>query len=159
MTLKDTLNLPDASASIPMKADLAQREPAMQQHWDEIGVYNLIQESRKDSEPFVLHDGPPYTNGPIHVGTATNKILKDFVVKSQTMMGKRAPYVPGFDNHGLPIELAVQKKLADKGIKDPDVVTLLDACRDHARHFIDEQTTQFKRMGVFGEWDRPYSPM
>src|SRR5690606_9201711 len=102
--------LPDPEFSIPMKANLAQREPEMQKHWDEIGIYQLIQDIRKDAPTYVLHDGPPYTNGPINLGTAMNKILKDFVLKSQTMMGKRAPYVPGYDNHGLPIEQAVMKK-------------------------------------------------
>ena len=142
MNLKDTLNLPDPEFSIPMKADLAQREPIMQKTWSEMGIYERIQESRAGAPPFTLHDGPPYTNGPIHVGTALNKILKDFVVKSRTMMGHRAPDVPGYDNHGLPIEQAVMKKFAE-----------------HAEHFIDVQTQQFSLLGVFGMWDRPYTSM
>jgi isoleucyl-tRNA synthetase len=156
--LKETLNLPDKDFTIPMRADLAKREPGMQEKWDSIGIYERIQEHRKDADTFVLHDGPPYTNGPIHIGTALNKILKDFVTKSQTVMGKRAPYVPGYDNHGLPIELAVAKKFEEKGER-PDIITFRRACRAHAEHFIDIQTEQFKRLGVFGMWDRPYVSM
>ena len=158
MNLKSTLNLPDPEFSIPMKANLAQREPEMQKQWAEMGIYQLIQDIRKDAPTYVLHDGPPYTNGPIHVGTALNKILKDFVVKSQTMMGKRAPYVPGYDNHGLPIEQAVMKKFKEKKL-DPNIVELRKACREHAEHFIAVQTEQFQRLGVFGMWDRPYTSM
>jgi len=108
MDLRQTLNLPDPAFTIPMKADLPRLEPTIQAKWDEDQIYHAIQASRKDAESFVLHDGPPYTNSPIHIGTAMNKILKDFVVKSHTMMGFRAPYVPGFDNHGLPIEQALR---------------------------------------------------
>lgn len=158
MNLKDTLNLPNPDFSIPMKAGLPQLEQKLQAKWDEIGIYQLIQNSRKDAPAYTLHDGPPYTNGPIHVGTALNKILKDFVVKSQTMMGKRAPYVPGYDNHGLPIEQAVMKKFKDKKI-EPTIVELRQACREHAEHYIGVQTEQFKRLGVFGMWDKPYTSM
>ncbi|MEX2243735.1 MAG: isoleucine--tRNA ligase [Fimbriimonadaceae bacterium] len=159
MNLKDTLNLPDPEFTIPMRANLAQLEPEIQAKWAQMGVYEAIQESRKDAkQSFVLHDGPPYTNGPIHIGTALNKILKDFVVKSQTLMGKRAPYVPGYDSHGLPIELAVQAKLAEQKIT-PSVVELRAACRAHAEHFIEVQTKQFQRLGVFGMWDKPYVSM
>ena len=104
MDLKQTLNLPDPDFTIPMKANLPTMEPEMLARWDEQGIYGVIQSSRQGATPFLLHDGPPYTNSPIHIGTALNKILKDFVVKSHTMMGHRAPYVPGYDNHGLPIE-------------------------------------------------------
>ena len=158
MDLRQTLNLPDPAFTIPMKADLPRLEPTIQAKWDEDQIYHAIQASRKDAESFVLHDGPPYTNSPIHIGTAMNKILKDFVVKSHTMMGFRAPYVPGFDNHGLPIEQAVLKKFADKKIT-PSVVELRRACREHAAEYIDVQTTQFKRLGVFGLWERPYATM
>ena len=158
MNLKDTLNLPDADFTIPMKAGLPQLEPQIQAKWAEMDVYRAIQEQRKDAPTFVFHDGPPYTNGPIHIGTALNKILKDFVVKSQTLMGKRAPYVPGFDNHGLPIEQAVMKKFAEKKIT-PSVVELRRACREHAEHYIGVQTEQFQRLGVFGLWDKPYTSM
>src|SRR5579862_4784133 len=110
MDLKASLNLPDPNFTIPMKADLMKAEPAMLAAWEAAGLYHRIQEARVGAPTFVLHDGPPYTNSPIHLGTALNKILKDFVVKSRTMMGYRSPYVPGYDNHGLPIEIAVQKK-------------------------------------------------
>ncbi|HXH62094.1 MAG TPA: isoleucine--tRNA ligase [Fimbriimonadaceae bacterium] len=159
MSLKDTLNLPDKDFTIPMRANLPQLEPKIQAKWEETGLYEAIQGARKDAkESFVLHDGPPYTNGPIHIGTALNKILKDFVVKSQTVMGKRAPYVPGYDNHGLPIEQAVLKKFHEQK-KEPDVVELRKACREHAEHYLEIQTKQFERLGVLGMWDRPYTSM
>lgn len=158
MNLKDTLNLPDAEFTIPMKADLATREPGIQKIWDEEGIYHQILASRKGAPSFVLHDGPPYTNGPIHIGTGFNKILKDFVVKSHSLMGFRAPYVPGFDNHGLPIEQAVLKKFADKKIT-PSLLELRKACREHAEHYISVQSEQFRRLGVFGLWEKPYTSM
>ncbi|MBV6458136.1 MAG: Isoleucine--tRNA ligase [Fimbriimonadaceae bacterium] len=158
MDLKATLNLPDAEFTIPMKADLAIREPQIQAEWAKRRLYHEIQESRRGRPAFVLHDGPPYTNSPIHLGTAMNKLLKDFVVKSRTMMGFRAPYVPGYDNHGLPIEQAVAKKLAEKKIT-PDVITLRKACREHAAEYIEIQTRQFQRLGVFGLWEKPYTTM
>lgn len=158
MNLKETLNLPDADFTIPMKAGLPQMEPSIQKIWDDMDVYRAIQKDRADAPTFVFHDGPPYTNGPIHIGTALNKILKDFVVKSQTLLGRRAPYVPGFDNHGLPIEQAVMKKFAEKKVT-PTVVELRRACREHAEHYIGVQTDQFKRLGVFGTWDKPYTSM
>lgn len=158
MDLRSTLNLPDAEFTIPMKADLSGLEPRIQAEWDAQSIYHTIQDARKDAEPFVLHDGPPYTNSPIHLGTALNKILKDFVVKSRTMMGHRSPYVPGFDNHGLPIEQTVLKAFAERKER-PDVVTLRKACREHARRYIDIQTAQFKRLGIFGFWERPYTTM
>src|SRR2546423_377899 len=116
MDLRSTLNLPDAEFTIPMKANLPSLEPEIQAKWEAERIYHLLQETRKDAPSFVLHDGPPYTNSPVHIGTALNKILKDFVVKSRTMMGYRAPYVPGYDNHGLPIEQAVMKKFHEKKI-------------------------------------------
>ena len=141
-----------------MKADLPKLEPAIQAAWESEAIYHRIQEYRKDAPAFVLHDGPPYTNSPIHLGTALNKILKDLVVKSRTMMGFRAPYVPGFDNHGLPIEHAVMKKFAAQKIK-PSVVELRQACRAHAAEYIGIQTGQFKRLGIFGLWENPYATM
>lgn len=158
MDLKSTLLLPDADATIPMKANLPQLEPSIQAIWNEKHLYNHIQSKRHDAPTFVLHDGPPYTNSGIHLGTALNKILKDFVVKSRTMMGYRAPYVPGFDNHGLPIEQAVQKKFAEKK-QTPTVVELVKACREHAQGYIQVQTDQFKRLGVHGQWELPYRTM
>jgi isoleucyl-tRNA synthetase len=158
MDLRATLNLPDADFTIPMKADLGKREPEIQAQWDAQQIYHRIQESRKDAPSFVLHDGPPYTNSPIHTGTAMNKILKDFVVKSRTLMGFRAPYVPGYDNHGLPIEQTVMRQFHERK-ETPDVVTLRKACREHAAKYIDVQNRQFKRLGVFGLWERPYATM
>ncbi len=158
MDLRNTLNLPDAESTIPMKANLPVLEPAIQSIWNQGSIYHQIQEARKDAPTFVLHDGPPYTNSPIHIGTALNKILKDFVTKSRTMMGFRCPYVPGFDNHGLPIEQTVMKKFQEKKIT-PTVVELRRACREHASEFVGVQTEQFKRLGVFGLWEDPYRTM
>lgn len=158
MDLRSTLNLPDADFTIPMKADLTHLEPAIQAEWEAASIYHRIQEERKDAPTFVLHDGPPYTNSPIHIGTALNKVLKDFVVKTKTMAGYRAPYVPGYDNHGLPIEQAVMRDFHERGVK-PDIVELRKACRAHAAKFIEVQTRQFQRLGVFGLWERPYLTM
>ena len=158
MDYKSTLNLPDPEFAIPMKADLAKREPEIQARWEAEKTYHKVMEARALAPSFVLHDGPPYTNSPIHIGTALNKILKDFVVKSRTMMGFRAPYVPGFDNHGLPIEQAVMKKFQEQKIT-PTVVELRKACRAHSLEYIKIQTEQFRRMGVLGLWERPYTTM
>ncbi len=133
-------------------------EPSIQSIWEKGGIYHQIQAARKDAPVYVLHDGPPYTNSPIHLGTALNKILKDFVLKSRTMMGMRCPYVPGYDNHGLPIEQTVMKKFQEKKIT-PSVIELRKACREHAREYIEVQTKQFKRLGVFGLWEDPYYTM
>ena len=149
---KDTLNLP--RTDFPMKANLAQREPELLKRWEETGVYRQIQRSREKAELFVLHDGPPFANGDVHMGTALNKILKDFVVKSQTMLGKRAPYVPGWDCHGLPIEYKVVKESRDLA-----PLEVRKRCEAFARKFIDLQRQQFKRLGVFGDWDHPYLTM
>jgi isoleucyl-tRNA synthetase len=149
---KDTLNLP--RTDFPMKANLAQREPELLKRWDETRVYQQIQRSREKAELFVLHDGPPFANGDVHMGTALNKILKDFVVKSQTMLGKRAPYVPGWDCHGLPIEYKVVKESRDLA-----PLEVRKRCEAFARKFIDLQRQQFKRLGVFGDWDQPYLTM
>lgn len=158
MDFKQTLNLPDPDFTIPMKANLPTQEPAIQARWNEQEIYHRIQEARKDAPTYVLHDGPPYTNGPIHLGTALNKIVKDFVLKSRNLLGYRVPYVPGYDNHGLPIEQAVAKKFAAKK-ETPDVVTFRQACRAHAGQFIGQQTEQFKRLGIFGLWEKPYTTM
>ncbi|MCE9559178.1 MAG: isoleucine--tRNA ligase, partial [Armatimonadetes bacterium] len=158
MDFKPTLNLPDPEFTIAMKADLATREPLFQAKWDEMGIYQAIQDSRAGAPVFTLHDGPPYTNSPIHIGTALNKILKDFVVKSKTLAGFQAPYIPGYDNHGLPIEQTVMRAFHEQKIQ-PDIPTLRQACREHAAKYIDVQTTQFKRLGIFGMWDKPYTTM
>src|SRR5215471_5234933 len=149
---KGTLNLP--RTDFPMKANLAAREPEMLRAWEETRLYQQIQKSREGRELFVLHDGPPFANGDVHMGTALNKILKDFVVKSQTMLGKRAPYVPGWDCHGLPIEYKVVKES-----RELSPLEIRKKCEAFARKFIDIQRGQFKRLGVFGDWEHPYLTM
>src|SRR6266481_5751116 len=149
---KDTLNLP--RTEFPMKANLATREPEMLRAWEEIRLYQQIQKSSEGRELFVLHDGPPFANGDVHMGTALNKILKDFVVKSQTMLGKRSPYVPGWDCHGLPIEYKVVKE--SRGLSPLDI---RKRCEAFARKFVNIQREQFKRLGVFGDWENPYLTM
>lgn len=149
---KETLNLP--RTDFPMKANLAAREPEMLRTWEEKRLYQEIQKSRQGRELFVLHDGPPFANGDVHMGTALNKILKDFVVKSQTMLGKRAPYVPGWDCHGLPIEYKVVKES-----RELSPLEVRKKCEAFARKFIDIQRDQFKRLGVFGDWEHPYLTM
>src|ERR1700704_4502703 len=149
---KDTLNLP--RTDFPMKANLTAREPELLKMWQEARLYEQIQKSRKDRELFVLHDGPPFANGDVHMGTALNKILKDLVVKSQTMLGRRAPYVPGWDCHGLPIEYKVVKES-----RELSPLEVRKKCEAFARKFIDIQREQFKRLGVFGDWEHPYLTM
>jgi isoleucyl-tRNA synthetase len=153
---KDTINLPQTD--FPMKADLAQREPAQLQRWAEQGIYQRIREASAGREPFRFHDGPPYANGAIHLGHAVNKILKDIVCKSQTMDGRDAAFIPGWDCHGLPIELAVEKKHGRPGQK-LDAAGFRDACRAFARAQIDSQRNDFKRLGVFADWEQPYLTM
>jgi len=149
---KDTLNLP--RTEFPMKANLAAREPEMLRAWEETRLYQQIQKSREGRELFVLHDGPPFANGDVHMGTALNKILKDFVVKSQTMLGKRAPFVPGWDCHGLPIEYKVVKE--SRELSPLEVRKKSEA---FARKYINIQRDQFRRLGVFGDWEHPYLTM
>lgn len=158
MDLKSTLNLPDPELTIPMKADLATREPGILADWEAMSIYHRQQVEHANAEAYVLHDGPPYTNGPIHAGTAMNNILKDFTLKSRFMMGYRTPFVPGFDNHGLPIEQAVMKKFAEKK-QTPTMPELRQACRDHAQQYIQLQSEQRKRLGMFGLWENPYRTM
>jgi isoleucyl-tRNA synthetase len=146
---KDTLNLP--RTDFPMKANLVAREPELLKKWEEVQLYQQIQRSRKGRELFVLHDGPPFANGDVHMGTALNKILKDFVVKSQTMLGKRSPYVPGWDCHGLPIEYKVVKES-----RDLSPLEVRKRCDAFARKYVDLQRSQFKRLGVLGDWEHPY---
>jgi isoleucyl-tRNA synthetase len=153
---KPTVNLPQTD--FPMKADLAGREPAQLERWAEQRIYERIREVSAGRRPFVLHDGPPYANGVIHLGHAVNKILKDIVVKSRTFAGFDAPYVPGWDCHGLPIELAVEKKYGKPGQK-LDAAGFRAACRAFAAAQIDKQRADFKRLGVFGDWDHPYLTM
>jgi len=156
MKIKDSLNLPQSS--IPMKANLSQREPQMLAQWENTDIYGKIVEKSEGNPKFILHDGPPYANGHIHMGTALNKILKDFIIKSRFMAGYDSRYVPGWDCHGLPIEHQVEKELKTKGI--PLVKTdLRKRCRSYAEKFIDIQRNEFKRLGVFGDWENPYLTM
>src|ERR687891_664511 len=141
---KDTLNLP--RTDFPMKANLTVAEPQTLARWAEMGLYQRIRESRAGRPKFVLHDGPPYANGQIHLGTALNKILKDFVVKSRTMAGFDCPYVPGYDCHGLPIELKVDRELGAKK-RDMSAADFCRACRSYAERFIDVMSDQFQRLG------------
>jgi isoleucyl-tRNA synthetase len=150
---KDTVNLPDTP--FPMRGDLATREPEILKKWTESKLYERIQDARVGAPLFVLHDGPPYSNGHIHYGHILNKILKDLVVKSRTMAGFRTPYVPGWDTHGLPIELAVERELGAKR-KDMSAADIRRACRDYAMKFVDIQREEFKQLGVLGDWSRPY---
>lgn len=154
--LKQTLNLPQTS--FPMKANLNQREPETLKYWEESDVYHKLREVRKGKPMFVLHDGPPYANDKIHLGTALNKILKDLVVKSKSMMGFDSPYVPGWDCHGLPIELRVEKNVGTKK-KNENPVEFRRECRKYADKYLDIQRQGFKRLGILGEWDDPYTTM
>jgi len=157
--LKDTINLPKTAFS--QKANLAQAEPARLKKWAETDLYGKIRDARAGAEKFILHDGPPYANDSIHIGTALNKILKDFIVKSASMRGFDAPYVPGYDCHGLPIEKYVEKDLARKGKNKNDlpVGTFRRICREHAAKALKDQTADFQRLGVLGEWGDPYLTM
>jgi isoleucyl-tRNA synthetase len=153
---KQTVNLPQTD--FPMKADLANREPRQLESWAALDLYQRIREVSAGRPAFVLHDGPPYANGPLHLGHVVNKVLKDIVVKSHTMDGFDAPYVPGWDCHGLPIELAVEKKHGKPGHK-LDATAFRAACRAFATSQIDLQRTGFKRLGIFGDWENPYLTM
>jgi isoleucyl-tRNA synthetase len=150
---KDTLNLPDTR--FPMRGDLAKREPQWIKEWQEKGIYRRLRSIAKGRPRFVLHDGPPYANGDIHIGTAVNKILKDMVVKSKTLAGFDAPYVPGWDCHGMPIEVQIEKKHG-KNLPTDETLRL---CRAFATEQIDRQRTQFQRLGVLGDWEDPYLTM
>ncbi|HJS52708.1 MAG TPA: isoleucine--tRNA ligase [Pyrinomonadaceae bacterium] len=159
LDLKKTVNLP--KTDFAQKANLGQSEHARLKKWQEMGLYRKVLDARRGREKYILHDGPPYANADIHIGTALNKILKDFVVKTRSMMGFDAPYVPGYDCHGLPIETFVEKKLAEKGKNKADlpVATFRRICREHAEHAMDGQTRDFSRLGILGEWETPYLTM
>ncbi|HET8580507.1 MAG TPA: isoleucine--tRNA ligase, partial [Nitrospiraceae bacterium] len=156
MDYKTTLNLP--RTDFPMKANLPQREPELLAWWEQERLYEHIQEARRDRPLYILHDGPPYANGRIHIGHALNKILKDIVVKSKTMAGYRAPYVPGWDCHGLPIEHQVLKELGDKK-KGLDTIAIRKFCREYAEKYFKIQRDEFQRLGVLGDWEHPYLTM
>ena len=154
--LKATLTLPQTA--FPMKANLPQNEPLRLARWASLRLYEELRKAGQGRPVYLLHDGPPYANGPIHLGHALNKGLKDFVVKSKTMAGFDAPYVPGYDCHGLPIEIKVDEKLGHKKLAMP-APAVLDACRAYAQKYIDLQTEQFERIGCFGRWETPYKTM
>ncbi len=156
MDYKSSLNLPQTD--FPMKANLSKREPEILEKWDEMRLYDRLREQSKGRPQYILHDGPPYANGHIHLGTAMNKILKDMIVKSRQMAGFDAPYVPGWDCHGLPIEHMVDKELG-KRKQSMSQVEIRRQCREYAKRFIDIQRSEFKRLGVLGEWDNPYLTM
>ena len=153
---KDTLNLP--KTAFPMKADLPQREPDWLKRWETEALYGRIRKKSVGREKFILHDGPPYANGPIHIGHALNKILKDMIVKFQTMRGFDAHYVPGWDCHGLPIEHQCLKEMG-KRKEEVERVRFRKEARKYAERFIEIQREEFKRLAVFGDWDRPYLTM
>src|SRR3984885_5899927 len=154
--LKSTLNLPQTA--FPMKAGLPVNEPLRLASWEKSDLYAQIRAARAGSPRYILHDGPPYANGAIHLGHALNKTLKDFVVKTKTMAGFDAPYVPGGDCHGLPIEIKVDEQLGRKKL-EMDPVQVRRACREYAQKYLDLQRSQFIRMGIFGRWFEPYSTM
>lgn len=153
---KDTLNLP--KTGFPMKANLAQREPAMLKHWQKMDLYGELRAKRFGREKFIFHDGPPYANGDIHIGHAYGKVLRDIVVKAQSLNGLDAPFIPGWDCHGLPIELSVEKKRGKPGVK-LSIAEFRTACRKYAQTQIDKQRESFKRLGVLADWDNPYLTM
>ncbi len=156
MDYKKTLNLP--VTEFPMKANLAKREPEQLNAWEGTSLYQALRESSRGREPFILHDGPPYANGNIHIGTALNKILKDIIVRVKQMTGFDAVYVPGWDCHGLPIEHNVDKEIGSRK-KDLSLIEVRALCRSYAEKYIDIQRSEFKRLGVMGEWDNPYLTM
>ncbi|HCC82842.1 MAG TPA: isoleucine--tRNA ligase, partial [Methylophaga sp.] len=153
---KQTLNLP--ATDFPMKAGLPNREPVMLKRWQEQELYQQLRQKNQNKPKFILHDGPPYANGEIHIGHAVNKILKDIILKSKTLSGFDTPYVPGWDCHGLPIELNVEKKVGKPGVK-VSPAEFRQACRDYAAKQVDGQREDFKRLGVLADWDNPYLTM
>ncbi|MFA5467280.1 MAG: class I tRNA ligase family protein, partial [Candidatus Izemoplasmatales bacterium] len=153
---KDTLLMP--RTEFPMRGNLGQNEPQIQKKWEESGLYEQVLAKNADRPLYILHDGPPYANGSIHAGTAFNKVLKDFVIRYKNMSGFKAPYLPGWDTHGLPIENALSKdRKVDR--KQFDVVKFREMCAEYALEQIDTQRQQFRRLGVLGEWDNPYITM
>src|SRR5436190_20356460 len=151
--LKDTLQLP--KTDFPMRAGLAQREPGRVAHWEKIGLYQAIQRKRADAPAFVLHDGPPFTNGDVHIGTALNKTLKDIINRYKSMRGFRTPYVPGWDCHGLPIEQKVSREIKEKNLT-LTTAEMRAKCDEFSESWIAKQTTQFKRIGALADWKNEY---
>ena len=153
-TYKETMNLP--KTDFAMRANLPESEPKRLAKWEEEHIYEQVLEKNKDGKPFILHDGPPYANGPIHIGHAFNKILKDFVNKSHAQRGFFTPYVPGWDCHGQPIEHMVEKTLGPDKMAKIDQPTLRRLCREWAEKYVDVQREGFKRLGVNADWEHPY---
>ena len=156
MEYKETLNLP--KTDFPMKGNLPHREPEILKKWDEKSIYHRNLEQSENKKQYILHDGPPYANGDIHIGHAVNKILKDFIIKSKIMSGYHVPFIPGWDCHGLPIELQVEKKYGKSKFRDNPKGFIL-ACREFAEKQIKKQKEDFIRLGIFGTWDKPYTSM
>jgi isoleucyl-tRNA synthetase len=156
LDLKNTINLP--KTNFPMKASLPSSEPQILERWERLGLYQKIRQGQSDAPVFTLHDGPPYANGNIHLGHAENKILKDFIVKSRTMAGFNAPYIPGWDCHGLPIEIKVEQALGKKKAS-MTLTEIRQECRKYAERFVELQRQEFKRLGILGEWEAPYLTM
>lgn len=156
MDYSKTINLP--RTAFPMKANLPLREPEFQRKWEDMKLYERVLESRKGNPMFILHDGPPYSNGDIHMGHALNKILKDFIVRYKMLRGFYTPFIPGWDNHGMPIEKEVQEEILREKI-EPSITLIRQRCRDFAAYFIEVQKKQFKRLGIIGDWDNPYLTM
>ncbi|MGM0548333.1 MAG: isoleucine--tRNA ligase [Bacillota bacterium] len=154
MSYKETINLPNTD--FPMRANLSEREVDFQKLWQEKEIYEKAVENREGNKPFILHDGPPYANGDIHIGHALNKILKDFVTRFATLKGYYSPYIPGWDTHGLPIEYQVTSEMSDQERADISIAELREKCTNYALKYVDRQKEQFKRLGVWGEWDNPY---
>ncbi|ERL46380.1 phosphoadenosine phosphosulfate reductase protein [Candidatus Micropelagos thuwalensis] len=156
---RETLNLPQTD--FPMKAGLPKREPEILAYWEKIGLYDRLRDAAKDKEKFVLHDGPPYANGDIHIGHALNKILKDIIVRARQMTGKNAVYVPGWDCHGLPIEWKIEEQYRSKGLNKDEVpaAEFRAECRSFAEKWVATQSKQFQRLGIIGDWDKPYTTM
>ncbi len=156
---KETLNLP--KTNFPMRGNLSKREPEFLKRWEDLDLYKKLRSERQDSPKFILHDGPPYANGNIHIGHVVNKVLKDFIVKARTLSGFNVPYVPGWDCHGLPIELEVEKQFHQSRNSQGkvDAREFRQSCREYAKHQVDKQRTDFKRLGVIGDWDNPYLTM
>ena len=159
MNYKDTVFLP--RTDFPMRAGLPKKEPEILESWQQVDLYRKLRETRQGAPKFILHDGPPYANGQLHIGHALNKILKDVVNRSQSMLGKDANYVPGWDCHGLPIEWKIEEQYRKKG-KDKDAVPTAEfrqECRDFAAHWLAVQSAEFQRLGVLGDWQSPYTTM
>jgi isoleucyl-tRNA synthetase len=156
MNYKSTINLP--RTPFPMKANMLEKQEEILRRWQAQDIYHSILEDRRDAQPFIIHDGPPYASGDVHVGIGMNKILKDIIVKYQTMKDRRVPFVPGWDCHGLPIELEALKEF-EAGERRPSADEIRLACEKQAFRYVHEQKRQFQLLGTFADWDRPFLTM